>query len=112
MNRLEIDLLRVFAGSALGCEASMNQAHPGSQSGVFVEAEPSQDRRAIYVSPERLAREITEHLEIRITVKTLANWRSAGKGPTPTKVGRHVRYNLRAIRTWITEQQQQHRRTA
>lgn len=31
---------------------------------------------------------------------TLANWRSAGRGPAYLRVGRHVRYRQSAVAAW------------
>lgn len=36
--------------------------------------------------------------------KTLANWRSEGKGPKYHKVGRHVRYDWADVNAWLAEQ--------
>jgi hypothetical protein len=35
--------------------------------------------------------------------KTLANWRSEGRGPQYHKVGRHVRYDWADVRRWLAE---------
>lgn len=35
---------------------------------------------------------------------TLATWRYEGRGPRFIKVGRHVRYRLADINTWLDEQ--------
>lgn len=35
--------------------------------------------------------------ELRITEKTLANWRSLGRGPAFVKVGGRVRYRRQAV---------------
>jgi predicted DNA-binding transcriptional regulator AlpA len=40
---------------------------------------------------------------IGIPEKTLANWRSDGKGPKYRKIGRHVRYDWDDVRVWLSE---------
>ncbi len=41
---------------------------------------------------------------IGIPEKTLANWRSQGKGPKYLKVGRHVRYRMPDLDAWLDAQ--------
>jgi predicted DNA-binding transcriptional regulator AlpA len=36
-----------------------------------------------------------------IPEQTLANWRSAGKGPKWYKVGRHTRYRMSEVNSWL-----------
>lgn len=38
---------------------------------------------------------------VRKSVKTLANWRSRGIGPKPTKVGHTVLYDWREVNAWL-----------
>ncbi|WP_417216425.1 helix-turn-helix transcriptional regulator [Arthrobacter sp.] len=39
-----------------------------------------------------------------LTTSTLANWRSAGTGPTPTHVGGRVRYLRHELNAWLNSQ--------
>lgn len=39
-----------------------------------------------------------------IPEKTLAEWRSQGKGPEYHKVGRYVRYDWADVRAWLAQQ--------
>lgn len=48
-------------------------------------------------------REVAAYL--RVPPHTLAQWRSRGKGPKYTKVGRHVRYSWRAVDAYLAEQE-------
>ena len=41
---------------------------------------------------------------------TLAQWRHLSKGPDYVKVGRHVRYQLAAVESWIERQTEQTKR--
>jgi predicted DNA-binding transcriptional regulator AlpA len=41
--------------------------------------------------------------ELHQEVKTLYNWRSAGKGPESFKVGRHVFYRRSSIRRFLAD---------
>ncbi|MGH9280192.1 MAG: helix-turn-helix domain-containing protein [Acidimicrobiales bacterium] len=36
-----------------------------------------------------------------VRVATLANWRASRKGPPHLRVGRHVRYRVANVETWI-----------
>ncbi|MFD6443623.1 helix-turn-helix domain-containing protein [Promicromonospora sp. NPDC060204] len=45
--------------------------------------------------------EVAEFL--RIPVATLYRWRTMGTGPTAFRVGRHLRYNPDAVRSWLLE---------
>lgn len=47
--------------------------------------------------------EVAEYLGI--PVKTLAEWRSQGKGPEWRKVGRHARYRWADVEKWVDAQQ-------
>lgn len=40
-----------------------------------------------------------------VPVKTLAEWRSQGKGPEWRKVGRHARYRWESVESWLDRQQ-------
>ncbi len=44
--------------------------------------------------------EVTE--VIPVSVSTLANWRSAGKGPRFVKVGGRVGYRLSDVESWLS----------
>lgn len=77
--------------------------HPIASQGSATTPAPG-DRRVIYLTAATLAMHITRILEINLTTKTLANWRSAGRGPTYVRVGRSVRYRLRDVESWIASQ--------
>jgi predicted DNA-binding transcriptional regulator AlpA len=53
---------------------------------------------------ERLwtVREVSDFLGI--PVATLHQWRYLGTGPEAFRVGKHLRYDPHAVRTWLTEQ--------
>jgi hypothetical protein len=57
-----------------------------------------------FIPPERLVAYLERAFEIEITVKTLANWRSSGKGPRYISIAGRVRYDLRDIATWLQAQ--------
>ncbi len=44
--------------------------------------------------------DLCERYKKKITLRTLANWRSDGSGPAFTKVGGRVLYAMDAIRQW------------
>ena len=39
-----------------------------------------------------------------VPIGTLANWRYQGRGPASLRVGRHVRYRLEDLATWVEAQ--------
>lgn len=43
--------------------------------------------------------ELAEYL--KMPVKTIYNWRSAGEGPRGIRVGRHVRYRQTDVDAWL-----------
>jgi predicted site-specific integrase-resolvase len=47
------------------------------------------------LTPEDVAK------SLGVTVKTLANWRSAGLGPASLKVGKYARYEPTAVDAYI-----------
>jgi pyruvate/2-oxoglutarate dehydrogenase complex dihydrolipoamide acyltransferase (E2) component len=49
-----------------------------------------------YLSPK----ELSEHLDHKISPKTLANWRSAGRGPRYRRVGNKILYAMSWIEEW------------
>lgn len=49
-----------------------------------------------YLTPSELARRYKE----TVSVKTLANWRSAGTGPPWVKIGGRVLYALEDVQLW------------
>lgn len=67
-------------------------------------AERREEPREICITPEKLAKSVSRLYGIEITTKTLANWRSAGKGPAFIKVGRGVTYNLNEVNRWFQTQ--------
>jgi len=38
-----------------------------------------------------------------VPVKTLYQWKWRGEGPPVRKIGRHLRYDRRAVQSWATE---------
>lgn len=44
--------------------------------------------------------EVSARYDGRITVRTLANWRSQGRGPAFTKVGGAILYQVDQLETW------------
>jgi excisionase family DNA binding protein len=53
---------------------------------------------------DRLLHAIDVSLKLGVPRATLANWRSAGKGPPFVKVGRHVRYRPEDVDQWVERQ--------
>jgi hypothetical protein len=51
-----------------------------------------------YLSPKELSR----HLDDKISPKTLANWRSAGRGPRFRRVGNKILYPMSSVEAWET----------
>ena len=49
-----------------------------------------------FITPEALI----ERYKGRISIKTLANWRTKGGGPSYTKIGGKIMYPLSAVLTW------------
>lgn len=49
-----------------------------------------------YLTPE----EVAERYEGKISVRTLANWRSAGTGPPFAKIGGRILYKSRLLLDW------------
>jgi hypothetical protein len=49
-----------------------------------------------FLTPE----ELTQRYKGRISLRTLANWRSTGDGPIYTKIGGRVLYALSAVKNW------------
>lgn len=45
---------------------------------------------------------------LRATVHSLERWRSAGGGPTFTKIGRRVVYSLADLEAWVARQRRDH----
>lgn len=62
--------------------------------------------RTSVVHQESLATpaEVAAFLGGDFSEKTLANWRSAGKGPKFLKVGGLVRYRWSSVNAWVDEQ--------
>jgi len=50
----------------------------------------------LFLSPQELA----ERYNGKVTVRTLANWRSSGISPPFTKVGGRIFYRLQDIEEW------------
>lgn len=54
------------------------------------------DTEDIFITPE----ELVSRYKGRISVKTLANWRTKGGGPDYTKIGGKIMYRMDAIIEW------------
>jgi len=54
--------------------------------------------------PQNLASPADVAGVLGIPEKTLAEWRSDGKGPQYLKIGRYVRYRWSAVNAWLDEQ--------
>lgn len=50
----------------------------------------------IYLTPAQLS----ERYQRAVSLRTLANWRSNGEGPSYTKIGGKVLYPLEAVLAW------------
>ncbi len=57
----------------------------------------ARDRQS-FVSPEGLA----NYLDV--PVRTVYSWRHKGEGPKGSRVGRHVRYRLSDVDSWLDQQ--------
>jgi hypothetical protein len=55
------------------------------------------DKAKNYFTPK----ELSEHLDGRIKVRTLNNWRQNGSGPPFTKIGGAVLYPVTAVEAWL-----------
>lgn len=51
------------------------------------------------------ADELAERYSGKVSVKTLANWRSTGTGPAYTKIGGRVFYALEDVQRWELQRQ-------
>lgn len=77
---------------------------------VSADADRRAEPREIRITPEKLAESMSKLYGVPITTKTLANWRSAGKGPSFMKLGRTVTYSLREVNRWFeTQRRNSHR---
>lgn len=45
--------------------------------------------------------------ELRVSLKTLANWRSRKQGPAFLKIGRRILYTRDAVRVWLIAQRRE-----
>jgi hypothetical protein len=86
-----------MAGSAAAVSTTNAPPRP-------IDTDRRSEPRETYVTPAKLAESISRIFESSITSKTLANWRSAGKGPAFVKMGRFVRYDLREVNRWFEAQ--------
>lgn len=48
----------------------------------------------IYLTPKELSLRLRKKFKKSVSIRTLANWRSLGKGPKPSKVGGTPVYRL------------------
>ena len=51
------------------------------------------------------AKDLVVRYNGQISVKTLANWRSIGRGPAYTKIGGRVLYSLLDVQDWEAQRQ-------
>lgn len=56
------------------------------------------------LSPSPFLTEAEAAARLSLAPKTLRNWRSAGVGPAPLKLGSAVRYHLGALDAWALAQ--------
>jgi excisionase family DNA binding protein len=42
--------------------------------------------------------------ELRLPVRTLYDWKLRGVGPPGVRIGRHLRYDRRAVDAWLNDQ--------
>jgi hypothetical protein len=47
-------------------------------------------------------KQLSEYIDV--PVATLYQWHHLGKGPRAIRVGRHLRYRLRDVESWLNEQ--------
>ena len=66
--------------------------------------EVTRGRRPVYITASKLAVDISRIFEMTISVRTLAKWRSAGRGPAFLKIGGRVRYAVRDVERWVDAQ--------
>jgi predicted DNA-binding transcriptional regulator AlpA len=50
-----------------------------------------------YMTPTEVAE------KFKVSVKTVAHWRTTRQGPTPQRFGKHVRYLEADVRAWADE---------
>lgn len=50
-----------------------------------------------YMTPREVAQ------TFKVSVKTVAHWRTTRKGPTPQRYGKHVRYLESDVQAWAHE---------
>lgn len=56
--------------------------------------------KRVYLTPE----EVAERYRGSVSVRTLANWRAAGKGPRYRKIGKAVLYEESDLNAWDDSQ--------
>lgn len=77
-------------------QAEGPSATPGSSRAATPELGPD---AAMASEPLWTVRDVSEFL--RIPVSTLHQWRYEGKGPDAYRIGKHLRYDPGAVRTWL-----------
>lgn len=55
--------------------------------------------RDSYLTPDQLA----AYLDGAVTIGTLRNWRSDGRGPAFIRIGRDVRYRIDDVDAWLAQ---------
>lgn len=64
------------------------------------------------MTPDKLADPVEVADYLSVPVATLAQWRYLGTGPRFLKVGRHIRYRLRDVESWLADQSRSSTRSA
>jgi hypothetical protein len=57
-----------------------------------------------YVTPAKLAVDLSRIFNTSITVATLAKWRWSRRGPAFIKIGRDIRYAVKDVEQWVSTQ--------
>ena len=48
--------------------------------------------------------ELAEYLGV--SIKTIYEWRQTGRGPVGTRMGRHLKFAISDVRTWLDEKRE------
>ncbi|WP_345503070.1 helix-turn-helix transcriptional regulator [Pedococcus ginsenosidimutans] len=58
--------------------------------------------KVVAIEPLWTIHDVSKYLGV--PVGTLYQWRHRGMGPPAVRLGKHLRYQPAAVRTWVTEQ--------
>jgi len=58
--------------------------------------------KVVAIEPLWTIHDVSKYLGV--PVGTLYQWRHRGRGPPAVRLGKHLRYQPAAVRTWVTEQ--------